>query len=158
MKRVINNEKGASAVEFAIVLPVLVIMVFGIIEFGIVFYNKAMITNACREAARTAIVYRTPVLDETQMQKELNSVVKTYLAAPSDPSGSTTILIPGSTPAPEPVLLPPNKTCFDPGVELDVTLGYDYSFIMLPDFLADFFSGGLPGTIKIETVTKMRCE
>ena len=56
MKNVIDNERGASAVEFAIVLPVLVMFVFGIIEFGIVFYNKAMITNACREAARAAIV------------------------------------------------------------------------------------------------------
>lgn len=155
MKTMIYNEKGAAAVEFAIVLPLLVVFVFGIIEFGIVFYNKAMITNACREAAREAIVYRTPLLDAAAMQSEINDVVATYLADATNPS--RTILIPGNTPAPLPNL-PNNKTCANPGDELNVTLDYDYSFIMLPDFLAGFFSGGLPGTIKIGSITKMRCE
>ena len=151
----IYNEKGASAVEFAIVLPLLVVFVFGIIEFGIVFYNKAMITNACREAARAAIVYRTPILDEAAMQAKIKNVVATYLANPKDPS--RTILIPGNASVPEPDL-PDQKTCTNPGDELNVTLSYDYSFIMLPDFLAGFFSGDLPGTIKISAITKMRCE
>ena len=155
MKNVIDNDRGASAVEFAIVLPVLVMFVFGIIEFGIVFYNKAMITNACREAARAAIVYRTPILAADEMKNEVDTVVAKYLSDPKNPSG--TILIPGNTPLPT-VDSAALNTCANPGDELNVTLRWNHSFIMLPDFLAGFFSGGLPGTIEITAITKMRCE
>jgi len=151
----IDNDRGAAAVEFAIVLPVLVIFVFGIIEFGIVFYNKAMITNACREAARAAIVYRTPLLDVAEMKTEVDNVVATYLADPDDPS--RTILIPGNTPLPT-VDSAELNTCANSGDELNVTLRWNHSFIMLPDFLTGFFSGSLPGTIEIGATTKMRCE
>ena len=147
MKRLIDNQRGASAVEFALVLPVLVIMVFGIIEFGIVFYNKAVITNACREAARAAIVYRSPVLDETGMETEIKKVIATYLEDPEDPT--RTILIPGDTPVPNPPYLPDQKTCDNPGQELNVTLSYYHSYIALPRWI---------DPIKIEAITKMKCE
>ena len=51
----LKSQKGATAVEFAIVLPLLLILVFGIIEFGVMFYDKAVITNASREGARAGI-------------------------------------------------------------------------------------------------------
>jgi hypothetical protein len=51
----INNQNGAAMVEFAIVLPLLLILVFGIIEFGVMFYDKAVITNASREGVRAGI-------------------------------------------------------------------------------------------------------
>ena len=49
------NQKGVAAVEFAIVLPFLVLLVFGTIEFGLMFYNKQVITNASREGVRAMI-------------------------------------------------------------------------------------------------------
>ena len=48
----LREEKGASLVEFAIILPLLIIVIFGIIEFSILLYDKAVITNAGREGAR----------------------------------------------------------------------------------------------------------
>jgi hypothetical protein len=51
----INNQNGSALVEFAFVLPLLLIIVFGIIEFGVMFYDKAVITNASREGARAGI-------------------------------------------------------------------------------------------------------
>ncbi|GAH83835.1 unnamed protein product [marine sediment metagenome] len=53
---VIKSEKGASAVEFAIILPILIILVFGIVQFGIAFNNYITITHAAREGARIAAV------------------------------------------------------------------------------------------------------
>ena len=50
-----NRQRGAAAVEFAIILPVLVVLVFGMIEFGLMFYDKAVLTNASREGARAGI-------------------------------------------------------------------------------------------------------
>jgi Flp pilus assembly protein TadG len=54
----IKNQKGAAIVEFAIVLPLLVLLVFGIIEFGILLYDQAIITNASREGARAGITQK----------------------------------------------------------------------------------------------------
>jgi Flp pilus assembly protein TadG len=50
-----HNQKGAATIELAIVLPILVLLVFGAIEFGLLFYNKQVITNASREGARAGI-------------------------------------------------------------------------------------------------------
>jgi Flp pilus assembly protein TadG len=60
MKERLHNDRGASAIEFAIILPVLLLILFGIIEFGIILYDKAIITNASREAARERIVFNAP--------------------------------------------------------------------------------------------------
>jgi Flp pilus assembly protein TadG len=51
----IANQDGVAAVEFAIILPFLVILIFGMIEFSLVLFNKAMITNASRVGARDKI-------------------------------------------------------------------------------------------------------
>ena len=53
MKR---NERGASIVEFAIVVPLFVLLVFGIIEAGWFFSQQVEIRNAVREGARIAVV------------------------------------------------------------------------------------------------------
>ena len=50
--RKINDQNGAAMVEFAIVLPLLLTLIFGMIEFSIMLYDKAMITNATREGTR----------------------------------------------------------------------------------------------------------
>jgi Flp pilus assembly protein TadG len=49
------GQNGAATVEFAIILPMLVLLILGTIEFGLMFYNKQILTNASREAARAAI-------------------------------------------------------------------------------------------------------
>ena len=56
-RMITKNQKGAAIVEFAIVLPLILMFLFGILEFGLLMYNKAMITNASREGARLGIVY-----------------------------------------------------------------------------------------------------
>jgi Flp pilus assembly protein TadG len=56
IKSKLRETKGASMVEFALVLPILILILFGIIEFGILIYNQQVITNASREGARYGIV------------------------------------------------------------------------------------------------------
>jgi Flp pilus assembly pilin Flp len=51
-----RNEDGAAAVEFALLLPLIVLLLFGIIEFGLAFNTRIQATNAAREGARMAIV------------------------------------------------------------------------------------------------------
>jgi Flp pilus assembly protein TadG len=59
-------------VEFTLVLPVLLVVLFGIIQFGIAFNNYVALTDAVRAGARTATVSRyssTPVADTTSRVK-----------------------------------------------------------------------------------------
>lgn len=51
-----RNEKGQGLVEFALVLPLLLLLLLGIIQFGIIFSSQIAITNAAREGARVAAV------------------------------------------------------------------------------------------------------
>lgn len=54
----LRNEAGQSIVEFAFVLPILLALVLGIVQFGIAFNNYLTITDATRVGARKAAVSR----------------------------------------------------------------------------------------------------
>ena len=57
------SQKGAAMVEFALILiPLLMLITFGIIEFGMFMYNQQVLTNASREGARAGIVAMTGFL------------------------------------------------------------------------------------------------
>lgn len=47
-----RDERGAAAIEFALLLPVLLLLFFGIIQFGLLFSVHSSMQNASREAAR----------------------------------------------------------------------------------------------------------
>ena len=49
-----RSEDGAQLVEFALVLPMLLLVVLGIAEFGFIFQRYEVVTNAAREGARIA--------------------------------------------------------------------------------------------------------
>ncbi|MCH2547347.1 MAG: pilus assembly protein [Alphaproteobacteria bacterium] len=48
-----KNQEGATAIEFAVVAPVLFLLIFGIIEFGILFATQSALEGATNSAART---------------------------------------------------------------------------------------------------------
>ena len=56
MKKRQNNEKGTALVEFAIVLPIFILILIGTVEFGIVLHDYLILQNASREGARSAAV------------------------------------------------------------------------------------------------------
>lgn len=51
-----KKEDGQAMVEFALILPVFLLILCGIIDFGWLFYNQISLNNACREGARYAVV------------------------------------------------------------------------------------------------------
>jgi Flp pilus assembly protein TadG len=51
-----RSEEGAQLVEFALVLPLLLLVVLGIAEFGFMFQRFEVVTNAAREGARVAVL------------------------------------------------------------------------------------------------------
>ncbi len=56
MQSVIADNRGASTVEFALIVPVLIMLVFAIFQFGMVFGDHLAITHAAREGVRLAAV------------------------------------------------------------------------------------------------------
>jgi Flp pilus assembly protein TadG len=69
--RNIHDEKGQTMVEFTLVLPVLLVVLFGIIQFGLTFKNYVALTDAVRAGARTAAVSR---LSGTRVNDTVNRV------------------------------------------------------------------------------------
>jgi len=67
-------QRGAQIVEFAFALPLLVLMIFLIIDFGFLVFNKAVLTNASREAAR----YATGLTATTWSTTAVKAVVCDY--------------------------------------------------------------------------------
>ena len=51
-----RGERGAVAVEMAVVVPVLALLAFGVLEFGLVFDHKLQMANAVNQATRNASV------------------------------------------------------------------------------------------------------
>jgi Flp pilus assembly protein TadG len=62
------GERGAAAVEFALVAPVLLMLLFGIIEFGKTMNTQATLSSAAREGARTMALANDAVLARTAVQ------------------------------------------------------------------------------------------
>jgi Flp pilus assembly protein TadG len=58
VKTTVRDERGQTAVEFALIAPLLVVLLLAIIQFGIAFHNYVTITDAARAGARKAIVAR----------------------------------------------------------------------------------------------------
>jgi Flp pilus assembly protein TadG len=141
MKMVMNikGQRGGSAVEFAIVLPILVVLLFGIIEFSILFYDKAVITNASREGARAGIVFASTPLDDAGIAGVVNTYCASNLITFGSATAATTTVSRGGS-----------GTAGDP---LTVTVDYSYDFLVLPNFVT-----ALTGPIDLEAITVMRME
>jgi Flp pilus assembly protein TadG len=78
-KRGIRGEQGAVAVEFAIILPVLMLLVFGIIDFGHAWYMEHVMSDASREGARYGTRYKTDVTGHRILPKNLSPTADNYV-------------------------------------------------------------------------------
>jgi hypothetical protein len=84
MRSRLRSDAGSELIEFAFVVWLLLILVFGIIDFSLALYDKAIITNAAREGARAGIVFAPVRPAGSPMQgrltePEIQAVVGTYL-------------------------------------------------------------------------------
>ncbi len=83
------DEDGAAVVEFALVLPVLLLIVFGIIEIGRAFYTINYAASATREGARIGAVCPLPLQSGLpQMTDQCVSSIKTRVALYFQPLGT----------------------------------------------------------------------
>ena len=72
-----RRERGAAAVEMAIVLPLLLLVIGGLVDFGRAFYLNSVITNASREGARMLAMNYTPAEANTRVTAALGTSLGT---------------------------------------------------------------------------------
>jgi Flp pilus assembly protein TadG len=137
-----RNEKGGTIVEFVVVAPVLLLILFGIIEMGFLLYDKAVLTNASREGARAGIVFSDPRLTSNQIAQIVNNYCSTYLISFAG----------GATPS-----VNVQRSGTSHGDSLTVTVTYPYQFLVLSS-LSGLFGGGIGGNITLNAQSVMRLE
>lgn len=81
-----HRERGASIVEFAIVLPLFLLLIGGMVDFGRMYYTQVMLTNAAREGARAAMYGGSPTARATTAAAGINAPTVTLLTPPCDPA------------------------------------------------------------------------
>jgi Flp pilus assembly protein TadG len=135
-------QHGAAAVELALLLPFLAILVFGIVEFGLLLYNQQVITNASREGARAAIVGHCA---DRKTDAQISQIVTDYCIDPDDTTQkrlitfNTTNIPPSTTVAPSPSDCTPGHEVLGVwtggagltvGDDVTVTTTYNYTFLV----------------------------
>ena len=117
MQRTRRGERGAAAVEMALVLPVLLMIVFGLIDFGRMLNAQLTLTEAAREGARSAAFGQTTA----QTQARIASVTTGMTGVTSEISG-----------------------CSAEATDATVTVRYTFSFVTPFAAIAGMF-GRAPG-------------
>lgn len=108
------SDNGSAAVEFALVLPLLMIIMLGIVEFGLLHYRQIILAMASREGARAGMVLRTP----KPTTGEIHAVVRNVLTNAGVGAGQTSVTVTGS------------GGSF--GTDLAVVVEQPYRFLLLP--------------------------
>ena len=148
-----GGQKGVSAIEFAILLPLLVVILFGIIEFSILFYDKAVITNASREGARKGIVHPNKDLTDAQILVVVEDVVDNYL---KDSEDKIRLITFGDNNSYQ------TSVAVDRGASdtyLSVTVAYQFEFLVLSNLIKLLAPGSsFASGITLDGVTQMRME
>lgn len=130
MIKLFKRENGQAMVELALILPVLLLILMGIIEFGFMFNSYLTLNNVSREAARYASLGGSDVQAEsraTDIAQNLDADKLTFVISPSEASR-------------------------DRGDSVEVVVTYQYS--LLTPFLDGIITNGIP----LEAKTVMRVE
>jgi hypothetical protein len=145
-----NDQRGGSLVEFAIIAPLLFVILFGIIEFGILLYDQAMITNASREGARTGIVFNHPnrITDANIEQVVRNYCEDNLISFETDSELSITVIREDEDGNPH------LNAAGDP---LTVRVIYPFHFLVFSNLLA-LIGGGMENLVNLSAETIMRLE
>jgi len=73
------NQKGAVAVEFAMLAPLLLLIIGGIIDFGHAYYIKQVVTNASREGARYGVTFSVNATATRIPPSSLSPTISSYV-------------------------------------------------------------------------------
>ena len=127
------RDRGAAAVEFALLLPILLFLIFGIIDFGRALNAQVTLTQAAREGARLASLGESNVVSGTQTAATgLSPVTVTVTSCPVNAAA---------------------------GVNAVVKASYSFTFITPINAISRLLGGsGFGSTITLSATGVMPCE
>jgi Flp pilus assembly protein TadG len=128
-----SRDRGAAAVEFALLLPLLLFLVFGIIDFGRALNAQITLTQAAREGARLAALGESNVVSGTQVAATGLSPVAVSVVT-SCPVGAGA------------------------GVNAKVTATYSFTFITPINAIAHLFGSSFGSGMTLTATGVMPCE
>ena len=135
------SQSGQAIIELALCLPLLLVIVMGIFDFGLMFQHYEVVTNAAREGARVGVLPNYTTADaQARAQQYLTSGGLT---------GSATFTI---AVAPSPPFGTPAKTVN----QVTVTVAYPYTYPFVGPMLN--LLGGSLGSVTLQGVSTMRVE
>ena len=135
------SQSGQAIIELALCLPLLLVIVMGIFDFGLMFQHYEVVTNAAREGARVGVLPNYTTADaQARAQQYLTSGGLT---------GSATFTI---AVAPSPPFGIPAKTVN----QVTVTVAYPYTYPFVGPMLN--LLGGSLGSVTLQGVSTMRVE
>jgi len=73
-----QEQKGSVLVEFALILPVFLMLLFGVVSFSLALYNKTVLTMATREGARAGAIYTPDQTDTDIMNSASASALEVF--------------------------------------------------------------------------------
>lgn len=129
------NQRGGAAVEFALLLPVLIMVLFGIIEFGVALSRQQVLDTASREGARLGIRQAVPRPTSANIQAQVRRVF-------------TQAGVTGVTPT-----IAVTGAGGPSGTDLIVTVSAPYQFYVMANMIP-----ALRGTVTLRSRTLMRHE
>lgn len=124
------RDRGAAAVEMALVLPVLLLLVFGIIDFGRMLNAQITLTEAAREGARASVLGANPSAAVNAASTNLGTVGTTTTACPTNPAA---------------------------GDNATVTTTYTFQFVTPFGAIAGLFGGTFGGSLQLTGKGVMPC-
>ena len=152
MRQERKPETGVAVVETAVVLSLLFLILFGVMEFATLFFNRAVIINASREGARFGAMFDLDTANgyvgAPKTDAEIIQKAKDYSA------GHLISFSPSSGSVPT-VSVSPNwatRQANGNGGPLRVTVSYPFSFLLLPNLATTLVSGT---TLTAETFMRM---
>jgi len=132
-----GNNRGQAMVEFALVIPFFLILVFGIVDFGMVLRSYVQITNAAREGARYGVTCKSDSAIKTTVSEQSSNLLTT--------SDVTVLANPCQT----------GTFTGSAGDPVEVKATYNYSWISP---LGKMLTVVLPDPLPLSSTTKMRIE
>jgi Flp pilus assembly protein TadG len=137
-----RDESGQALVEFALLLPVLLLLIIGIVEFGRAWNIKQVINDAAREGARKAAVF-----EPTYTIDSVTNAIKVALAAGGvSPNAPTVIDVQG-------FVRPPNSN-----FPTTVTIKVPYKFVFFGPMYKLFLGRDMNAPDTLSSSSTMRIE
>lgn len=135
-----REQRGIAAVEFSLIAPLVFILLFGIVEFGLALWRKQVLTSAVREGARKGVVATTP----RKTKAEIETVVKDYLTGVGWDSTKATVVATGAQGA--------------PGSSLTVNATYPSSLRVISRLMPGTFTVNNAGDVTLNAKVVMQME